>query len=873
MLRLWRTEWGRSVSDERATIFWPHLLPFAGRVREALHTRFQSFKSWQGDHVLRLPSLLREQLSLGQSYVLRKTVILAAEGRSGTTLVSAALFDALDSFLYLYEPCRRRPASLKHSIDVGWTKSNATLHGRACASYVTRLLSCSVDYADFERLYADQPALSQSRYMQQLLQQIPNPRDAYRPWVLQCLTRHTVAKVLRIGDFSEMDRFWELLPRLRVIHLVRDPLHVVQSWLKLADFRSGGGEWVDNSHGDGVEAVAWSVCSRMAAKLPSSIQGRDPWRGGARYHYRLARYEDFVAKPVETTTQIFEWLGFSSHVPISTRSFLARCGLGSGSALLGSDGAEDANNHVLDVARLAVHERNLSYANASGENKRQYDGCSGGSSNKADPAASPFVTLPVVASEPSCQVVAKRYGYLMATNGYLLPRSDSHEQTSKGVVAHAPQPVGAFGACELAPELADGNRLIEWELVRGGGGSAAERPPVDADPLAPDLFQTVRNTYIFDRCFVPRMICELIIGSGRPLQIPRTIPVSAQRGALPPGSYVVALGPGATVGAASRTNWVDELELALNRPVVNLGRGGAAPSLYVHASWPLLSKLVSGAALVVCVIMSGRSSPNSQFPLNATLHERERGLQCPLTRDVSTVEDRQRACANAERLAQESLASAMHDYLQLVRRIRNDGQQMHGRTPSIYFLWMSKRGVSERSSQSNILGSHTSHEFPHFISSQFLQQLTAATDVPVIDASYGVLTNGGEGTPIPLDQCDHCPVPRREGGGEHIEVCNINQARADACGDASVRSTRVLLDRTLDTPYCFAKQSGMAKPWPVLPAASAAARTVNLCATRCATVKNGYYPPAAAHKLAVQRLIDAIAADRSIRWATPAPAP
>ena len=267
---------------------------------------------------------------------------------------------------------------------------------------------------------------------------------------------------------------------------------------------------------------------------------------------------------------------------------------------------------------------------------------------------------------------------------------------------------------------------------------------------------------------------------------------------------------------------------------------------------------------------------------------------------------------------------------------------MHAGRPRFYFLWMSERS-SSRDASERLDDVAISGSFPHFISPGFLEQLSAATDSPVIDASYGELPVT-KGRQVPIDQCAGCPSPH---GTKRIEVCNINQARADACGDEIEVHKKIFLDRTLDAPFCFSSRSRKAvesvskysnftaaskddkamcfsavgamlvdnylrterarvfdwvtredvvqsftsRNWlrfsptdgevvecPALlrpaPSAQSADRgSVSLCPTRCATVKTAYYPPAGAHMLAVQRLIDAIAADRNIFWSTSRPAP
>ena len=64
---------------------------------------------------------------LGRAFSERSVVVVVGEGRSGTTLLGQAVFDAVPSFVYLYEPCRL---------------TRGSLHGEECALFVARALSC-----------------------------------------------------------------------------------------------------------------------------------------------------------------------------------------------------------------------------------------------------------------------------------------------------------------------------------------------------------------------------------------------------------------------------------------------------------------------------------------------------------------------------------------------------------------------------------------------------------------------------------------------------------------------------------------------------------------------------------------------------------
>ena len=163
--------------------------------------------------------------------------------------------------------------------------------------------------------------------------------------------------------------------------------------------------------------------------------------------------------------------------------------------------------------------------------------------------------------------------------------------------------------------------LLRWEISRSGGERAISGVHLDADANNPHLFETTLDLYVLDRCWVPRTVCSLKLESGRQLQLPAGSPTNA---VLRAGGYFVVLGPAAAVGAGSLFSFSKLLEDQLGVPVVNLARGGAGPSVYLHASWPLIEPLLLQAGVIITVIMSGRSSANSAAGMGVSLHVREK---------------------------------------------------------------------------------------------------------------------------------------------------------------------------------------------------------------------------------------------------------
>ena len=144
-LRQWREEFDAAQQGRSQLLPFTPLAASVASVRRAL---FERFGSLPPDELEALPALLQTQVAAGRAFSERSVVVVVGEGRSGTTLLGQAVFDAVPSFVYLYEPCR-----LTHG----------SLHGEECALFVARALSCRLSLDEFSLLVDDWPAFAKAR--------------------------------------------------------------------------------------------------------------------------------------------------------------------------------------------------------------------------------------------------------------------------------------------------------------------------------------------------------------------------------------------------------------------------------------------------------------------------------------------------------------------------------------------------------------------------------------------------------------------------------------------------------------------------------------------------------------------------------------
>lgn len=173
------------------------------------------------------------------------------------------------------------------------------------------------------------------------------------------------------------------------------------------------------------------------------------------------------------------------------------------------------------------------------------------------------------------------------------------------------QPVGQYGACEMAADASDSS-MQRWKQR-----FKLQHLPTTNKKCGPSFCTLYENLYFYDRCWNPRFACAITIGTGGS----SSTLVVAQRDAEKPagktlraGGYLTVLGPAAAFGVGAINGFADILRGTLGMPVVNLGRGGAGPSLYLGAEDEHVTELLAQSRVVIILVMAGRSSANSAFP-------------------------------------------------------------------------------------------------------------------------------------------------------------------------------------------------------------------------------------------------------------------
>lgn len=187
-----------------------------------------------------------------------------------------------------------------------------------------------------------------------------------------------------------------------------------------------------------------------------------------------------------------------------------------------------------------------------------------------------------------------------------LPHAAIREQPFK------PRVVGKYGPCHFALDASDeGMRSWKRRFTQQHLSGAHTR-------CGSSFCNLHENLYLYDRCWNPRAICTLLLGGARnrnsTFVIAQRSPENPPRRELHSSDYVTVLGPAAALGVGSPLSFAELLRKQLKRPVINLGRGGAGPSLYLRAEGEHVTELIAQSRVVIIVLMAGRSSANSAFP-------------------------------------------------------------------------------------------------------------------------------------------------------------------------------------------------------------------------------------------------------------------
>lgn len=314
-----------------------------------------------------------------------------------------------------------------------------------------------------------------------------------------------------------------------------------------------------------------------------------------------------------------------------------------------------------------------------------------------------------------------------------------------------------YGACNIAVEAND-NAMRKWKerFTRESLPNLA-----DSRACGPTFCNLYENLYFYDRCWNPRHVCTVAVGSN---QVTSTLVVAQKEAEIPgrvlhAGGYLTVLGPAAAFGVGATTGFADVLRARLRMPVVNLGRGGAGPSLYLNAEAERVTELLAQSRAVVIVLMAGRSSANSAFPAGVDAMSRAAGTMKILANDR----------ARGRQLMNESLRTAAAEYATLAARIRNHARRLDVAPPELLLMWFSDCDLGD--------GCAHPGSFPQFFTAGtdiVVHQMAARIGARVVDASYGHVSPP---RPMALSQCPACgPVL---GMGGRRASCTMDEARAE----------------------------------------------------------------------------------------------
>ena len=267
---------------------------------------------------------IQELLNTAGQMASRKTVVLAAAARSGSTTFAGLGFALHPDFHYWFEPCRQGDAGARSlgapsgflSRFLGRPLSRqplsqplSALHGSRCASRARAALSCQLTSDEFELLTADTAVMRQSTIgLEKETQDTRAPllgeaRAAarYERMMRHCWLSHRAVKLVRLGN-SSLDS--SQVPQLHIVELMRNPALVVRSRLSLLGSTMAP-QWSEFHPDARVSSVAASVCTDLEAQLDRFGSGaQETWPRG-----RVHLIEDFTECPVSELSGLYAWLG------------------------------------------------------------------------------------------------------------------------------------------------------------------------------------------------------------------------------------------------------------------------------------------------------------------------------------------------------------------------------------------------------------------------------------------------------------------------------------------------------------------------------------------------------------------------------------
>ena len=337
--------------------------------------------------------------------------------------------------------------------------------------------------------------------------------------------------------------------------------------------------------------------------------------------------------------------------------------------------------------------------------------------------------------------------------------------------------VGRYGACEMGAAASD-HAMQSWKEWF----QKKHMPDLYTRSCGPSFCNMAENLYFYDRCWNPRRTCVVKVGTGTSSSTLVVAQRDSEAAGMPlhAGKYLTVIGPAAAFGVGAMNGFADTLRSQLGMPVVNLGRGGAGPSLYLDEN-ERVTELLAQARAVIMLVMAGRSSPNSAYPRGVRAMVRSEGIERIRANDP----------ARAARLMNESLSSASEEYATMASRIRSAAQRLGASPPELLLMWFSECDL--------VTGCTHPGQFPQFFTAGkdgLVRQIAQRMGARLIDASYGHVSPA---RPLALDKCAGC-VGQLTGR----RTCSMDESRAEmnapsmrkgnasAFGDASYRSWSLL---------------------------------------------------------------------------------
>mmetsp|Transcript_506 Transcript_506/g.1949 ORF Transcript_506/g.1949 Transcript_506/m.1949 type:complete len:701 (+) Transcript_506:114-2216(+) len=247
--------------------------------------------------------------------------------------------------------------------------------------------------------------------------------------------------------------------------------------------------------------------------------------------------------------------------------------------------------------------------------------------------------------------------------------------------------------------------------------------------------------YLEDRCVTPRAYCAVrVAGAGFSLIASSAYAYGTRYDARHPrdlvaGEYAVMLGPASALSTLTGPQLDQRLDEAGVGPWVNLAIGAAGPYDFLR-QWDAMEKIVANAKVVVVQAMALRSSQNFACPYDGCwAYER---LQLWYAADDAT----------RTAMEDDSLANALAEYAELLRRIDESACRVGGTPPPRkYFLWNSECPTSTGCSNHGLFP-HWFHVADRIHAIMALDGWTAA-----LDANYDDLTHLGYPT-LPVNKCE-----------------------------------------------------------------------------------------------------------------------